>query len=134
MRVVVDTNVLVSGVMNPHGPPGRIVDLMLSDAFVVLLDDRILSEYREVLLRPEFGFQHGDVDTLLDYLHRAGEHVLARHAELLLPDASDLPFLEVAASGHADALITGNVKHFKPRRGQHSVHVLTPAGFLGRLV
>ncbi len=37
MRVVIDTNVMVSGVLNPHGPPGRIVSGVMSEAIMVLL-------------------------------------------------------------------------------------------------
>ena len=133
MRVVIDTNVMVSGVLNPHGPPGRIVNALLSEIITVLHDDRILSEYREVLLRPAFGFARSDVEVLLDFVESAGEHVSAEPLSLVLPDPNDLPFLEVA-SGGADALITGNIKHFKPRRGQHSVLVTTPADFLRRYV
>ncbi|MGI8783627.1 MAG: putative toxin-antitoxin system toxin component, PIN family [Acidobacteriota bacterium] len=133
MRVVIDTNVLVSGVINPHGPPGRIVDAALAEAFTVLYDDRILSEYRAVLSRPTFGFKRADVDALVDFIEVAGEPTVAQHLAVVLPDASDLPFLEVAAGGHAHALITGNVKHFKPRRGRHIVDVCTPADFLSRL-
>jgi len=133
MRVVIDTNVMVSGVLNPHGPPGRIVNSLLSETITVLHDDRILSEYREVLLRPTFGFTRSDVEVLLDFVESAGEHVSAEPLSLVLPDPNDLPFLEVATSGSADALITGNIKHFKPRRGQHSVLVTTPADFLRRL-
>jgi len=127
---VIDTNVLVSGILNPHGPPGRIVDAVLSEAVTVLHDDRILAEYREVLLRPVFGFPRADVDALLDFIDFAGEHLTAGGIDLVLPDPSDLPILEVAIAGLADALITGNVKHFKPRRGRHDVHVLTPAEFV----
>jgi uncharacterized protein len=130
MRVVIDTNVVVSGIMNPHGPPGRIVDAVLSEAVIVLHDDRILAEYREVLLRPAFGFPRADVDSLLDFIDFAGEHLTAAGSDLVLPDPSDLPSLEVALAGLADALITGNVKHFKPRRGRHNVHVCTPAEFV----
>jgi putative PIN family toxin of toxin-antitoxin system len=130
MRVVIDTNVMVSGILNPHGPPGRIVNALLSESITVLHDDRILSEYREVLLRPTFGFSRSDVEVLLDFVESAGEHVSAEPLSLVLPDPNDLPFLEVATSGAADALITGNIKHFKPRRGQHSVLVTTPADFL----
>jgi putative PIN family toxin of toxin-antitoxin system len=133
MRVVIDTNVLVSGVINPHGPPGRIVDAVLAEAITVLYDDRLLSEYRAVLLRPVFGFPRTSVDTLVDFIELAGESVVAAHLSVVLPDPTDLPFLEVAAGGQAAALITGNVKHFKPRRGRHGVHVCTPADFLCRL-
>jgi uncharacterized protein len=55
MRVVVDTNVLVSGVLN-RGPPGRIVDAIVAETFTVLYDDRILGEYRDVLARPVLDF------------------------------------------------------------------------------
>jgi putative PIN family toxin of toxin-antitoxin system len=132
MRVVIDTNVMVSGVLNPHGPPGRIVNVLLSETIIVLHEDRILSEYREVLLRPTFGFPRADVEVLLDFVESAGEHVSAEPLSLVLPDLNDLAFLEVATSGGADALITGNVKHFKPRGGQLSVLVTAPADFLRR--
>jgi putative PIN family toxin of toxin-antitoxin system len=106
---------MVSGVLNPHGPPGRIVNALLSETVTVLHDDRILSEYREVLLRPTFRFPLADVEVLLDFVESAGEHVSAQPLSLVLPDPNDLPFLEVATSGRADALITGNIKHFRPR-------------------
>jgi uncharacterized protein len=132
MRVVVDTNVIVSGILNPHGSPGHIVNLLLSEVITALYDDRILSEYHEVLLRPVLGFSSADVMALLDFVESAGEHVRAEPLSLTLRDPHDLPFLEVATSGRANALITGNIKHFKPRRGQHSVRVTTPADFLRR--
>ena len=76
MRVVIDTNVIVSGILNPHGSPGRIVNALLSEAITALYDDRILSEYREVLRRPAFGFSGSDVETLLDFAESAGEHLI----------------------------------------------------------
>jgi len=133
MRVVIDTNVLVSGVMNPHGSPGRIVDEVLAGAFTVLYDDRIMSEYREVLARPAFGFNLTDIDALLDFIEMTGEPVTGPRLPIVLPDSRDLPFLEVAGAGRADALITGNTRHFKPRRGRHGVKICTPAEFVRSL-
>ncbi len=130
MRVVVDTNVVVSGTLNRHGPPGKILEAMFAGAFVVLYDDRIMAEYCEVLARPEFGFVPAHVASTLDVLTRLGEYIAAELFDVVLPDATDLPFLEVAATGHADALVTGNTKHFKPTRGRHSVNVVSPADFL----
>lgn len=132
MRVVIDTNVLVSAAINPHGSPGRVLDAVLDETLTVLHDDRILSEYREVLMRPIFGFAHTDIDALLDFIEFTGEHTSTRDVGVILPDPSDLPFLEVAAAGRADALITGNMKHFKPRRGRHDVYICTQAEFLKR--
>jgi putative PIN family toxin of toxin-antitoxin system len=131
MRIVVDTNVLVSGLLSPHGPPGRIVDGVVSEELVVLFDDRILDEYRDVLARPKFGFGARDIDDLLDQIVAAGEHVSASPLTVKLPDVDDLPFLEVAAAGKADALVTGNTKHF-PRSARCGVVVLTPAQLIER--
>jgi putative PIN family toxin of toxin-antitoxin system len=130
MRVVIDTNVMVSGVLNPYGPPGRILSALLPGTIVMLYDERILSEYREVLVRPAFGLSRSDVEVLLEFVEVTGEHISTGPLSLVLPAPTDLPFLEVATSGAADTLITGNSKHFKPRRGQHSVLVTTPADFL----
>jgi putative PIN family toxin of toxin-antitoxin system len=133
MRVVVDTNVLVSGILNPHGTPGVIVDAILAQLVTVLCDDRILSEYREVLQRPAFGFPSAVVETLLEFLEEVSEHISARPLATVLPDEDDLPFLEVAVEGRADALVTGNIRHFRPRRGLHEVKVVTPADFVHQL-
>ena len=133
MRVVIDTNVLVSGIINPHGPPGRIIDAVISERLIVLYDDRILGEYRAVLRRPAFGFSRVDVDALLEFIGLAGQVISADTLPLLLPDASDLPFVEVAISGQSDALITGNSKHYKPKRGALEVNVVTPSDFLKEL-
>jgi len=92
MRVVIDTNVLVSGVINPHGPPGRIVNAVLSEMIIVLYDDRILSEYREVLMRPMFGFQRADIDVLLEFIELSGEHTSAEPIAVVLPDATGVFF------------------------------------------
>src|SRR5204863_1680233 len=99
MRIVVDTNVLVSGLLSPHGPPGRIVDGIVAEDLRVLFDDRILDEYREVLLRPKFGFGPRDIDDVMDQIVSAGEQVSAPPVDVELPDPDDLPFLEVALAG-----------------------------------
>ena len=63
MRIVLDTNVLVSGMMRAGGPPGRIVDHLRSGELQIVLDDRILGEYADVLRRPELGPYFSNVDT-----------------------------------------------------------------------
>lgn len=133
MRVVIDTNVLVSGLLTPRGAPGRIVDHLLAGAFTPLYDDRILGEYRSVLVRPVFGFAVADVDTVVEMIERDGEPVQAAVWAGTLPDITDLAFLEVAVTGHADGLVTGNARHFRPTHGRHAISILTPAAFLARI-
>ncbi len=113
MHIVLDTNVLVSGLLNPNGAPGRILDLILDGKIQLLYDDRILGEYQEVLLRPELSIQPGHVQAILSYFRLAGKRVSAMPLFIdSLPDQDDLPFIEVAMTGEAEAIVTGNRKHF----------------------
>lgn len=129
VRIVLDTNVLVSGLLNPSGPPGRIVDLLLEGMITVLLDDRILIEYRAVLARPRFGFDQSDIETFLAWLDTTAEHVLAKPLSLVLEDPADLAFVEVAHAGRAEALVTGNARHFR-KAASVGVRVVSPSAFM----
>ncbi len=132
MRIVSDTNVLVSGLLNPDGAPGRVVDLILGGHHRVLYDDRILAEYLDVLARPRLKISDDLAKAVVGYLHLSGERVIAMPLpEDALPDPDDLPFLEVAISGEADALVTGNARHF-PAQKRRGVKVESPAAFLAK--
>ncbi len=129
MNVVLDTNVLVSGLLNPHGAPARILDLVLLGKLTPLYDDRLLAEYQEVLMQSDFAFDPQKVEALLSYVKTIGRHVVAALLDVKLPDPDDRPFLEVAVTSNADALITGNIRHFVAAR-QHGVRVVSPSIFL----
>ncbi len=133
LRIVLDTNVLVSGMLSPFRPPARVLDLLLAGELALLVDDRITAEHHEVVARPRFGFDPGDAARVVSTLEMLAEHVAARPLALRLADADDLPFLEVAAAGAADALVTGNLRHFQPLAGRHTVPLLTPRELLERL-
>ncbi len=129
MRIVVDTNVLVSGLLNPRGAPGRIVDLLLAGYVSLLVDDRIQAEYHEVLRRGRFGFDARDVGALLAFIDATATHVHGRPLAERLADEDDEPFLEAAIAGDADALVTGNVRHFPARLAQ-GIRIVSPATFV----
>jgi uncharacterized protein len=130
MLVVLDTNILVSALLSPFGPPARVLDLVLSGDIRVAYDDRLLAEYREVLARPKFGFAPEEVAAVLAYLESDGERVTARPLACELPDPDDLPFLEVAAEAGA-TLITGNAMHY-PETLRGAVQVFAPREFIKR--
>jgi putative PIN family toxin of toxin-antitoxin system len=132
VTIVLDTNVLVSGLLTPRGAPGRVVDLVIGGSLQLLVDDRILKEYRDVLSRGRFGFSPGDVSRLLDFVTETATPVLAAPLLRRLPDSTDEPFLEVALSGRADALVTGNARHF-PAAATVGVDVLSPLALLARV-
>lgn len=129
MRLVIDTNVLVSSLLSPDGPPGRVLALLLAGRATLCYDGRIAREYRDVLRRPRFGFDSGAVESLLDFLFDAGESVVAPPLPLNLPDPVDAIFIEAAVAADADRLVTGNTRHF-PARHRHGVTVVTPARFV----
>jgi uncharacterized protein len=131
LRIVLDTNVLVSGLLSPFGPPADIVRLVSAGSVTLCLDARILAEYDEVLARPRFGFDEDAIAALIDYLDFASETVAAEPLPARLPDQDDEPFLEVALTCKADGLVTGNLAHF-PEHARAGVAVLSPTGFMDR--
>ena len=127
MLVVLDTNIVVSALLSPFGPPARVLDMVLSGDIRAAYDDRLMAEYREVLARPKFSFAPEVVATVLAYLEADGERVTARPLPHELPDSDDLPFPEVAAEAGA-VLITGNTAHY-PEAVRGEVQVVAPGEF-----
>jgi len=133
LLVVVDTNVIVSGLLNPHGPPGRVVDLIVANSIQLAFDDRVLDEYDDVLTREPFAFPRRQVAALLDHIRLNGIQV---SATLLppgkYPHLNDLPFAEVAVSAGVTILVTGNQGHFSFLSG-HNIAILSPSEFLAAI-
>ena len=123
MKIALDTNVLVSGLLSSQGAPAAVLLSLLAGDASVCFDERILSEYRGVLARDKFGFDAEQASILLEFIEATGEPVLAPHLKLPLPDPSDRALIEVAVASGADCLVTGNLKHFPPEclRGLRAV-------------
>jgi len=132
MRVVLDTNVLVSGLLSASGPPAWIVEAILTGSIELALDMAIREEYEEVLGRPEFSFPPAHVETLLSVIDRFAFWAAGVPPwPVRLPDPDDEPFLAVAAATES-VLVTGNVRHF-PIPTRRGVAVLTPREFKDRV-
>ena len=130
MKIVLDTNIVVSGLLQPKGNPAQVLALALAGAVQVCHDERILAEYAEVLARPRFKFDARRVREVLAKLDSDGLAVDATsQRDLQLPDADDEPFLAVALAASADFLVTGNLSDYPPdkRRG---CAVVSPAAFI----
>jgi putative PIN family toxin of toxin-antitoxin system len=125
ITLVMDTNVLVSGLLSPHSHSAMLVRLVADGSVRVAFDERILAEYREVLARSKFPFHRGQIEALLTQIEEEGLNTTPRPIATRLPDPNDLPFLEVALSAKVKILVTGNKKHYPPssRRG---IWVLSP--------
>jgi predicted nucleic acid-binding protein len=128
IRLVLDTNVVVAGILSEQGPPGWILDLVAAHELSLVYDSRILAEYRDVLARPELALNPERVKRLLETVADQGIPVSPLPWPHALPDRDDEPFL---ASAHAAGvkLVTGNTRHF-PTSARGDVIVETPREFI----
>ena len=129
MKVVLDTNVLVSGLLSPSGAPGEIIRMAVSGVIELIYDARVLWEYEEVLKRPKFGIPEETAEDIVLFVENFGHITAAAPLKRALPDRDDEPFLEIAVAGKADLLITGNLGHY-PSASRHGTRVVSPADFI----
>jgi uncharacterized protein len=128
LRAVYDTNVLVSAALKPGSVPATLVALALEQRLQLYLSPPIFREYRDVLLRPKFGFEARRVEALLDDLCRVALLVEPAMRITAASDEADNRFLECAREAQADYLITGNTRHF-PTPAFEGTRILEPASF-----
>jgi putative PIN family toxin of toxin-antitoxin system len=130
MIIVLDTNVIVSGTLKPFSKAASILRLVADGTIQLAYDFRLLSEYRDVLSRPQFHVPKGNVDTFLAQIEEEGFLVSGKPLDIHLPDPDDEPFLEVALAGKVEALVTGNKRHFPMSRKYGGVKILSPNEFV----
>lgn len=128
MRIVLDTNVLVSGVFF-GGIPGRILQAWRDGKIQIVLSPEILDEYREVL--DELAASHPGIDVrrFLDLVIVHGDLVVgASLSEEVCDDPEDDKFLACAVSTAADCVVSGD-KHLLKVSGYRGIVVLKPRAF-----
>jgi uncharacterized protein len=146
-RVVLDTNVLLRGMLNARSAAGRVVDACDSREFLLLLSRSLLAEYRTVLTHPEIASRHPEltserVELVLRRLRYVGD-ILRCHSHFeFARDPKDEKLIELAIEGRATHIVTADndllslpsgrsdaSRRFRQRL--HGVQVLTPTDFLG---
>ena len=129
---VIDTNVLVSALLKWDSVPGNVLHFTITGVVTPVLNEDILREYREVLLRKKFHFPESIVDAILDNLAAQAVFINEEKLDVNLPDPKDVVFYEVVMEErkNQDAfLVTGNLKHFPVER-----FIVTPRQFLDILL
>jgi len=128
---VIDTNVIVSGLMTPSGSSAQIIDAILNGQVKLVYDSRILKEYRDVLSRPRLKLPPMKIQALLVSMHRQ-LLVSPSVSGIIGPDSDDIIFIEAALATTDKTIITGNLAHFQKRILQE-VRILTPVQALAEL-
>lgn len=137
IRVVLDTNVLVSAILVPEGPPAQILSLVRNGAVELVFSPPTLAEVLEVLRRPRlvaFLKKHDvDPEEAEDFLRAlAGISVLASgelEAEGISADANDDMFLACGIEGEAQFIVSGD-RHLTDLKNFQGIPIMRPAEFL----
>jgi putative PIN family toxin of toxin-antitoxin system len=112
LRLVIDTNILVSAALKPDGLQRTVLALAMTRPARLYVTKAILAEYRKVLARPEFKIRIGLRQQLLQLIKNHAQVVNPAGVLHVAKDPDDDKFLECADSARADYLITGNQRHF----------------------
>jgi putative PIN family toxin of toxin-antitoxin system len=128
-RVVIDTNVFVSG-LNFAGKPGEVLELFIRGDIEVIISPFILSEI-ERILRERFDWIKGNIHRVLNRIKR---QTILVHPKLKVTiikrKDDDNHILECAIEGKVQYLISGDRKHLLPLKEYKGIKILSPAEFL----
>jgi putative PIN family toxin of toxin-antitoxin system len=130
MRVVLDTNVLVSACWKRDGLEAQVARMAISGEITPCVSAELLAEYRDVLARKKLAALAESAKRLLDGLERAALHVEPTTRLTAATDDDDNRFLECAEAADAEYLITGNLRHYPSMWGQ--TKIVNARGFLER--
>jgi putative PIN family toxin of toxin-antitoxin system len=128
LRLVIDTNVLVSAAIKPAGLQRTVFLIAISNPARLYVSHSILEEYSEVLARPELRIRKGLRLQLLQLIKNRAHTVVPTRQLEATTDPADNIFVECADASRADYLVTGNQKHFP--RFWKKTKVVTPREFV----
>lgn len=129
LRIVIDTNVLVSALRSPTGASYRLVSLIDQGRFDLVVSVPLVFEYEDVFGRVP-RLSAAEVTTFVEFLCRNAvyQRVYFRW-RTILPDPGDEMVLEVAVAANCDFIVTHNLRHFTVT-GQFGIRTVTPREFL----
>lgn len=112
MKVVLDTNIIVSALLSPRGLSSKLLNLVFEKKLIIVYDNNILNEYLDVLNREKFKLDKELVNTIINFIAKEGEYKIAEFQKIKFTDEDDKIFYEAYKGEDVDYLITGNKKHF----------------------
>jgi uncharacterized protein len=128
LRLVLDTNIVVSAALKPDGLQRTVFLLAITRPARLYVSSPILAEYRDVLSRPELQIRKSLRQQLLQLIKNRAHRVRPGPRLQITADPDDNMFLECADAARADYLITGNARHFP--RFWKKTKIITSRDFL----
>lgn len=128
IRVVLDTNIVISALLQPLGPPAEVFVMALSDRIQFCVTGAIFAEYEEVIRRPRFRRTDEIILATLDAIRMKACWIRPLEPVRACTDPDDDMFLECCQASQEDYLVTGNTKDFPAR--WRNTEVVTPRQFL----
>ena len=128
LRLVIDTNVVISAAIKPAGLQRTVLLLAMTKPARWYVSGPVLEEYRDVLGRKELKIRKGLQSQLLQLIKKRGRLISAKRRIEAALDPDDNIFLECADAAGADYLITGNQRHFP--KFWKKTKVITPREFV----
>ncbi|TRV42499.1 MAG: putative toxin-antitoxin system toxin component, PIN family [Microcystis panniformis Mp_MB_F_20051200_S9] len=132
-RVVIDTNVFISALLNPLGTPKKVINIAVSQ-FTILQSKATYQELATRISKNKFD-KYLEKDDRLDFLSSLKNRSLfvdIWHKTRVCSDLDDNKFLELAVSGMAQYIITGD-KDLLILNTYQGIPIITPAEFLVRV-
>jgi len=128
LRLVVDTNVLVSAALKPESLQRTVFLIAITKPARLYVSPPILEEYADVLARRELRISKGLRLQLLQLIRNRSTTIIPRYSLEVTSDPDDNRFIECANAARADYLITGNLKHYP--RFWKGTKVISPREFI----
>ena len=124
IKIVIDTNILVSSLLSPLGNPAKIMALVSLKELQIFYNKNIMAEYKKVLAYEQFKFSFETQKNAIENIKELGVIIEPTASVIPLPDETDRIFYDAAKAGEA-ILITGNIKHYPM-----DPNVMLPADFI----
>ncbi len=128
LKVVYDTNIVVSGLLSTRGIPALLLDLVINERVSLILSENVFDEYVDVLGRPKFNLPKRQRSSVLRRLKNLAEWVEPTQRISVSNDPDDNMILECAVASRANYLVTGNLRHLPKTIRQ--TDIINPRQFL----
>lgn len=133
LKIVIDTNVIVSAALHTESLPALLLSLALEDKARLFISPDLLSEYQSVLPRARFKLDPKEIEGLMRKITQKATLVKTTEPlNVIKGDEKDNRILECALKAKANFIITGNKRHF-PFEEFKGIKIVTPREFMNKI-